>query len=178
METKDKKDLEEEIRKALAIDETSLKEELKSQPSKHFHFGTLWAKALKAERAQRLAVEVCEAELSKEFRQEMAKISPSERITEKMVREYVSNHPTYKAEQEKLIMLGAYADILGVAKVAFESRAKILLELARQQAVDMFYEAELKKMREEFELNAEKRRRKKHDLAEEIKDEIKNDMQE
>ena len=154
-------DFEKEIKEALVIQEAELPSELKDQSTKQFYYGAMWARAVRAERAQKLTVETTEAELSQEFRQLMLAEKPTERVTEKMLKEYIANHPKYKAEQEKLIQLGLVCDMFSVAKDAFEVRAKMLIELARQDASQRFYENEVKAMKEEFERREEAKVRKR-----------------
>jgi len=158
-------DFEAEIKEALAIHDEALDIELKEQATQQFYYGSLWARAMKAERTQRLTVDSVEAELCQEFRIKMANDNPKERITEKMLREYIVNHPKYKEEQLKSIQLGMVADMFNVGKTAFESRGRMLLELSKRNAENKFYDQQYRNMREEFdrqeEANARKKTRKK-----------------
>jgi len=146
---------EEKLKDELAINDADLNIELKEQSTRFFYWGTLWAKALRAERQQKLLVEQIEAELSKDFRQKMLETDPALRITEKMLREFINGHPKYQEEQKVLIDKGYYADILSVAKTAFESRGRMLLEMSRQIGENKFYEREFINMKAEFERREE-----------------------
>lgn len=158
-------DFEKEVKEALVIHDEDLSTELKEQATKQYYYGAMWARAVKAERTQKLLVDTIEAELSQEFRQLMLAENPKERVTEKMLKEYIGNHPKSKAEQEKLIQFGMVSDMFNIAKSAFESRGRMLLELAKQNAANKFYDDEYRNMRMEFERKEEekvkKSRRKK-----------------
>lgn len=154
-------DFEGEIREALFIHDEDLDKELKEQSTKQYYYGAMWARAMKAERAQRLTVDTLDAELCKEFRIQMATDNPKERITEKMLKEYIMGHPKYKDEQLKLIQLGMVADMFNVAKGAFESRGRMLLELSKRTAENKFYEGQYRAMRSEFERSEEEKATKK-----------------
>lgn len=165
-------ELEKEIREALTINDADLQNELREHSVKQFYYGSMWARSLRAERAQKLAVETLEAELCQQFRKMMAEERPTERVTEKMLKEYINNHPEYKAAQEKLIQLGLVSDLFAVAKDAFESRARLLLELAKFDASNKFYENEVRNMQAEFERREEEKARKREKKSKQ--DEINN----
>ena len=154
-------DFETDIKEALIIRDEQMDIELKEQATKQFFYGSLWARAMKAERAQRLAAESLEAGLCKELRIKMLTEAPKERITEKMLKEYITDHPDYKEEQLKLIQLGMVADMFNVAKSAFESRGRMILELSKRTAENKFYEGQYRAMREEFDRKVEDDVRKK-----------------
>lgn len=156
---------EEQIKKDLVINDADLATELKDHATKQFYWGSMWARAIRAERAQKFAVETLEAELCQQFRLTMLETKPGERVTEKMLKEYIHNHPAYKEAYEKLIQLGLVSDMFSVAKDAFESRSRLLLELAKQDSANKFYENEVRNMRAEFERREDEklRRRKNQD---------------
>ncbi len=154
-------EFEAEIKEALLIHDEDLDKELKEQATQQFYYGSLWARAMKAERAQRLAAESIEAELCTEFRTKMFSENPKERITEKMLKEYLYGHPDYKEEQLKSIQLGMVADMFNVAKIAFESRGRMLIELSKRTAENKFYEGQYRAMREEFDRKQEEDAAKK-----------------
>jgi hypothetical protein len=159
-----KRDVETEIKEELTINDADLETELKEQSIKFFFRGSQWAKAIRGERQQKLLVEQTEAELSKEFRELRFKTDPTTRITEKMLKEFINGHPKYKEAQQKLIQLGYVADLLNVVKSAFESRGRMLLEMARSVGENKFYEKEFHNMEAEFirreDKKAEKRKQK------------------
>jgi hypothetical protein len=173
-------DFEKDISEALVIHDEDLDRELKEQATKLFYWGSLWARAVKAERTQKLAVEALEAELSQKFRAKMLEENPKERVTEKMLKEYVTGHPTYQSEQSKLVQLGLVSDMFNVAKTAFESRGRMLLELAHRAAENKFYENQYRAMREEFERSQEevarKRGRKKTVKEDVVEGEVVNEQ--
>lgn len=154
-----KKDLGLEIKESLQINDADLPTELKEHSTQMFYYGSMWARALRTERQQKLVVESLEAELSKEFRELMLETEPGTRVTEKMLKEFIAGHPKYVEAQQKLIQAGYIADTFNVAKTAFESRGRMLLELSRQSGDSRFYDNEFKAMREEFALKEEKKSR-------------------
>ncbi len=154
-----KKDINDEIKETLQINDADLNSELKEQSVHLFYYGSTWAKALRAERQQKLIVESLEAELSKEFRELMLQTDPGVRVTEKMLKEFIAGHPKYAEAQQKLIHLGFIADTFNVAKMAFESRGRMLLELYRQSGDSRFYAAEYENMKNEIELKETKKTR-------------------
>lgn len=155
-----KRDLDLEVKESLQINDADLPTELKEQSVQMFYYGSMWARALRAERQQKLIVESLEADLSKEFRTLMLETEPGTRVTEKMLKEFIAGHPKYVESQQKLIQAGYIADTFNVAKTAFESRGRMLLELSRQSGDSKFYAAEYANMREEFALKEEKKSRK------------------
>lgn len=152
-----KKDIEGDLKKELEINDADITTELKEQSTRFFYYGTLWARALRRERQQKLLVESLESEISKEFRDLMLQTDPTTRITEKMLREYTTGHPKYQEAQKNLISAGYSADLFNVAKTAFESRGRMLLELSRQSGESKFLDNEYSNMRKEFELKEEKK---------------------
>lgn len=156
---------EERLKLDLAINDEDLPNELREQATKFFYWGSLWARALRAERQQKLKVEETEAELSKQFRQFMLESEPGTRITERMLNEYVSNHPQYIEEQGKYVKLEYVADMFNVARIAFESRGRMLIELAKRSDANRFFENEATNLSNEFirreEKKLEKRAKKK-----------------
>lgn len=153
------KDLNLDIKESLQINDTDLATELKEQATQMFYYGSMWARALRAERQQKLIVESLEASLSKEFRELMLTTDPGTRVTEKMLKEFIAGHPKYIESQQKLIQAGYIADTFNVAKTAFESRGRMLLELSRQLGDSKFYDAEYTNMKNEFERREEKKSR-------------------
>lgn len=156
-----KRSVELDVQNGLIIHDEDLGKELQEQATKQFYWGAMWARSMRAERTQRLTVETLEAELCKEFRIKMFKENPKERITEKMLKEYIAGHPSYQEEQSKLIQLGMVADMFNVAKGAFESRGRMILELSKRTAENKFYEGQYRAMREEFDRKQEDDARKK-----------------
>ena len=156
-----KSEVEKEIKEELKIDDANVPGELKEHATKFYYYGTMWARALKAERHQRLYVDALEANLAKEFREMMLRDEPGTRITEKMLKEFVANHPKYIEEQKKLIHLEFVADIFNTARMAFESRGRMLLELSKITNETKFYDNEYAAMRKEFELREEKKAQKR-----------------
>lgn len=156
-----KKEVENEIKEELKIDDANVPGELKEHATRFYYYGSMWARALKAERHQRLFIDALEASLAKEFREMMLKDEPGTRITEKMLKEFVSNHPKFIEESRKLIHLEYVADIFNTARMAFESRGRMLLELSKQTNETKFYNHEYENMRREFELKEEKKAAKR-----------------
>jgi hypothetical protein len=154
---KEKRDIDSEIKTALQINDADLLTELKEQSTHLFYYGSMWARAIRAERHQKLVVEGLESELSREFRDVMRQSDPTTSVTVKMLKEFLDGHPTYIEAQQKLVQAGYIADMFNVAKSAFESRGRMLLELARQTGDSRFYNAEYQAMKGEFELREEKK---------------------
>ena len=154
------KTFEEQIQEDLVIDETSLRQELLDQPSHVFYWGSMWARASRARRKQKLDIEQLEAELSKDFREAMLKSEPGARVTEKMIREFLDGHPKYQKVQLQLIQASYMEDMFSVAKDAFKSKGQSLLELSKSEAEQKFYANEMKAMREEYETRESKKTRK------------------
>jgi hypothetical protein len=161
-----RKDIEGDLKKELEINDADIATELREQSTKFFFYGTLWARALRAERQQKLIVESLEASLSKEFRELMLRTEPGTRVTEKMLKEYISGAPLYQEAQQKLINAGYSADLFNVAKTAFESRGRMLLELSRQTGENKFYDREFLNMKDEFERREEKKAKGRSKKAE------------
>jgi hypothetical protein len=159
--TEKKREIEKEIQEELKIDDANVPAELKEHATHFFYYGQCWARALKAERHQRLFIDALEASLAKEFREMMLRDEPGTRITEKMLKEFVSNHPKFVEESQKLIQLEFVADIFNTARMAFESRGRMLLELSKVTNESKFYDNEYSAMRKEFELREEKKAQKK-----------------
>ena len=150
-ETKSK-GLEEEISKALNIDDTKLGEELVRQPSLFFYYSTGWALAAKKRRMIKLQVREVEASLTKEFRERMLAENTGLRVTEKMISDYLAEHSSYKEAAVEQIKAEYIEDMLGAGKDAFKQRGQILLELSRNNndlAINEF--STIKALREELE---------------------------
>lgn len=156
---------EERLQEDLAINDEDLATELREQATKFFYWGSLWARALKAERQQKLKVQEAEATLSQEFRRHMLETEPGVRVTERMLNEYVSNHPQYTEEQQQYIKLEYIADLFNIARIAFESRGRMLTELSKRAESNKFFENETKNMENEFIRREEKKLEKREKRA-------------
>jgi len=159
----EKSTLDDKLLAELVINDADIYGELAQHSVKQHYWGSMWARAVRQRRTAELDLEALEATLSKTFREQMAESEPATRITEKMIKEYVTGHPSYTDESKKVIHLEYLANIFGVAKNAFESRGRMLIELSKQTAEGKFYEREYTNMKNEFERREEetsKRRRK------------------
>jgi len=132
--TDEKRTSEGQISDALQIDETKLEDELLRQPSLFFYWSMAWALSARKRRMQKLATRQIEAELTKGFRMEMAAENPGLRVTEKMINDYLAEHPAYHEAQKELIKAEYMEDMLNVAKDAFKEKFNVLLELYRNQS--------------------------------------------
>lgn len=150
-EVKEKKKAEDQIQEGLTIDDTKLTEELKGQPGLFFYYAAMSARASRARRKEKLRAKEAEAGLVKEFRQKMNKEQLGTRVTEKMVDEYLSEHPDYIAMNSRLIDLEYMEDMLTLARDAFKERHQVLIELSRTMSDEKVYGNEIAVMREEFE---------------------------
>ena len=156
----EKVDYEKEIQTDLEINEDNLPEELVNQSSDMFYWGSMWARAAKARRKSKLELDILDASLSKEFREIMLKTNPEVRVTERMLNEYLNGHPKMQEGHQKFINASYLEDMFGVANTAFKQRGQVLLELAKSNAENKFYENELRTMREDFERKEEKKIKK------------------
>jgi len=124
-----KKGVEGQISEALRINETKIEEELLRQPSLFFYWSMGWALAARKRRMHKLAARRVEAELTKEFRLTMSRENPGLRLTEKMINDYLSEHPTFQESQTELIKSEYTEDMLNIASVALKEKHQILIEL-------------------------------------------------
>jgi len=109
--------------KELEIDLERLEENLTDQPQLVMKYGELWAeKTAERDRAKE-NLSVIEAELDGYARANWAEVSDT-KMTEKSILGYVLNENKRKSAMEELISLTEQANILFVAKVAFEHRKK------------------------------------------------------
>jgi len=157
---KEKMEVETEIQGELEIDSTDLSAELTRSPSKYFYWGTCFSLAAQKARMQKLRTEETEARLSKEYRKLMADEDPKTRVTEKMINEYLSEHPDYRAAKEEEIQAEYMSDMLNVAKDAFRQRGISLLELVKAQREDQFSLNEFKTFKTELEQREEKKHKR------------------
>lgn len=125
------KTMESEISEALSINETKINEELLRQPSLFYYYSVGWALAAKKRRMVRLQVRETEAILTREFRELMTSENPALRLTEKIVNDYLAEHPKYKEAAIEQIKAEYTEDMLSAAKDAFKQRGQALLELSR-----------------------------------------------
>ena len=138
------------LQKDLDIDDTNLDGELLKHPAKYFYWGHIFARAARKARKEKLRLKELEAFLSKEFRDKMATESPSTRVTEKMISEYLLGHPDYLDQEKKLIEAEYVSDMLEVGKFAMYFRQQSLIELRKMSAEERQYGSELEAMKSEF----------------------------
>ena len=156
------KTMEGEISAALNIDETKLSEELIRQPSLFFYWSTGWALAAKKRRIIKLQVRETEAALTREFRERMIIENSGLRVTEKMISDYLAEHPKYKEAAIEQIKAEYIEDMLSAGKDAFKQRGQVLLELSRNSgdlAANEF--STIKALREELEAREETKPKKR-----------------
>jgi hypothetical protein len=167
--TEEKKSkIEEDISGDLAINEGDLRNEMNAQPSKYFYYGSLWARASRMRRNQRLKLREVEASLCNNFRKEMAEGSPGTRVTEAMLNNFLYNHPTFLEHEQAAIQSEYMEEILAVAKEAFRERHQTLLELYKKAEEERLYGDSYDNMRKEFEAVEEKKiRRTRRNKSEE-----------
>jgi hypothetical protein len=123
--------VESKIQDDLEIDETKLDEELTRQPSRFFYYASLWALAGRAAKQAKLKTDETEAKLCREYKQRMGVEDPKLRVTEKMLNDYVAEHPDFHAIKAIQVQEEYKVDMLGIAKDAFRQRAQALVELYR-----------------------------------------------
>ena len=112
-------------KKALEIDLERLEENLIEQAQLVMECGELWAeKTAERDRAKE-NLSVVEAELDGHARANWVDISDT-KMTEKSILGYVLNEGKRKEAMDELIKLTEEANVLSVAKVAFEHRKKAL----------------------------------------------------
>jgi len=158
----EQKTVEVEIQDELSIDETKLEEEVVRQPSKSFYWSAMWARAAKARRRQQLRLRELEATLTQQYRAGIAADDPKFRVTERIVEDYLVQHPDYKAEKILTIDKEYAEDMLSVAKDGFRQRGQALIELIRLLKDDgRASRDELEIMRKEMELRETARKEKK-----------------
>ncbi len=159
--------IETKLQEDLEINEQDILHELARQPSKYYFYGTMWCKASRKSRKQRLRVKELEARLANELRKNLEAKVPGGRVTEKMINDYVNTHPEYLESEGERIQSEYMEDVLGVARDAFKQRALSLQELARQDREEQIYGNEFKAMVTEHEERVKDVGRKKKSVREE-----------
>jgi hypothetical protein len=150
--------IERRIQEELDIDETKLDEELLRQPSRFFYWASAWCLAGREAKKSKIRTDEIEAKLCREYKEKMAKEDSKLRVTEKMLNDYVAEHPEFKASKEIQAQEEYKVDVLGVAKDAFRQRSQALIELFKTTKDQGYLEREgFKAMQEELE---ERRSRK------------------
>ncbi len=162
--TEEKKSIESEILEDLEIDETKLNEELQKQPGKFFYYTSQWARAARSRRRTKLNAAEREAVLAKEYREIIAKETPGQRVTERMLTDYLNNHPEYLKLQEDIIKSEYMEDVLEATRDSMRQRHQVLLELSRAAHEERIYGNDITSvagMRAEFEEREARKSRKR-----------------
>lgn len=170
-----KKGIEEQISDALEIDETKIEDELLRQPSLFFYWSMGWALAARKRRLQKLSLRKLEAELTQQFRTEMLKENPGLRLTEKMINDYLAEHPAFYAAQQELIKAEYTEDMLNVASLALKQKHQALLELHKNQQETSISEYNTVKAFKD-EIKEQERRRSRRKKVESTEDVDQNDL--
>jgi hypothetical protein len=151
MEDEGRRPLENKIGQELEIDETKLEAEIAQQPSKFHFYGSLWARASRRVRKEKLRVRALEASLCKAYREKMLVDDPKLRLTERVLDDYLSENTEWKEAKEKLIEFEYVESMLELAKDGFKQRHQALIELHKTRGEEKFYGNVFDNMRKEFE---------------------------
>lgn len=149
------------VREEIIIDESNILGELARHSSKFLYWGSMWAKAARKKRLQRLKVNALQAKLSNEFRKQMSVNNPGLRVTDSMITAYLNDHPENIQEMEELIKTEYMEEVLDVTRDAMKARGLALGELARQNREEQYFGNELKNMEKEYEERLKDKKGKK-----------------
>ncbi len=169
MTDESKLQVENEIKGALEINSDELDIELQEQPSLYYYYACGWAVSSKRRRMLKMKLKETEAELGNEFKHILKADDPKARVTERMLDDYLSQHPKYREALVNLIQAEYMESVFEVAKDAFKERYGALIELSKSRGEEKIYGNEMKILRDEMERRDEKvkRRSKRTQKAEE-----------
>jgi hypothetical protein len=151
MPDEETKPLETKVGQELEIDETRLEAEIARQPSKFHFYGSLWARASKKVRKEKLRVRALEASLCKSYRSKMLTEDPKLRLTERVLDDYLSEEPSWVEAKRRLIELEYMETMLELAKDGFRQRHQALIELHKTRGEEKYYGNVFENMTREFE---------------------------
>ena len=151
MELKDDKEIVIKANKELTINLEKLDDELLKQPQLYLYWATAHVIAKKRKRMSRQELKELEAELSRNFRDSFAQMNPTLRPTERMINEFLADHPVYKEKYRDLVKDEYVDELLEAIRESFRIRGQILLEFLRErreaiepELKELFYEGERK----------------------------------
>jgi len=142
---------EQEIRDALSINEDDIANDLIDQPALYYYYACGWAIAAKQRRLSKIRLKEIEAELGREYKELVRSEDSKARVTERMLDDYLAEHPIYKESLTNLIQAEYKEAIFEVAKDAFKERYGVLIELSKSRGEEKFYANELSVMKKEME---------------------------
>jgi len=151
------KAVEEQIKEDLRIDDTNLQEELRRQPGKYFYWSVVRAKASEKRRMKSMNLKEVDAKLEREVRERMSS-GPKIKITERMLDEYLSEHPEHKAANSEVIKAQYAEDLLEACVEAFKERHYALIEIVKSRESEKIMKNEFEVMRKELEEQEKSRR--------------------
>lgn len=152
--------LENEIKNALDISQDDLTLELIDQPSLYYYYACGWALASRKRRMVRMKLKETEAELGKELKHILRADDPKVRVTERMLDDYMAQHPKYKEALENLIQAEYTESVFEVAKDAFKERYGALIELSKSHGEERIYGNEINILKNEMERRDDKVRKR------------------
>ena len=114
-------ELERFLKSIFLIDEDRLEEDMKEHSYKYAELGVMLAKARAEYEARKLQFQVLEANLAKEFRKSLPK------VTEKAVEEAIVRTPEWQEAKRKVIEAKQEVDLLSAMVQALESKRDILI---------------------------------------------------
>jgi hypothetical protein len=114
-------DMERFLRDVFVIDDSKLDTDLKELTYKYAELGVLLAKARADYESKRLEFEVIQANLAKEFRQSLPK------VTEKAIEEAVIRSPQWQEAKRRVIDAKQELDLLSALVSALEAKKDLLI---------------------------------------------------
>lgn len=122
----------------LEIDKYNLDSAILAQPGLYAKYSNLWARAESERLQSKEALAVCDAELDKEARMQIANMGG--KVTEANVQSYIVTHAEHKEAFCAYIAATEVANLLATAQKAFEHRRSGISDLVRLYTSNYFSE--------------------------------------